>query len=70
MSEKEYIFETMTAGSENKPPIPHFERVKESDLTQKHKDFLLGELLAKFAHAPNEIQLQFLDTIHKNKMHL
>lgn len=66
MTEKEYIFETLGAGNES----PKRECVKESDLTQKHKDFLLGQLLSAFEYAPKEIQLKFLETIHKKQMHL
>lgn len=40
--------------------------LKETELTKKHKELILGNLINEFNKAPREVQMQFLQLVVSN----
>lgn len=53
MSDKEYIFHKYSEGKHERIVM------KESELADKEKNLLLGEIIKAFNNAPKDVQLRF-----------
>ena len=61
--EKTYSFKKLNAGSFNHENIETIETLKESELTQTHKNLLYGQLIKVWNETPEELQYKFLQEL-------
>jgi len=63
--EKEYKFHHTNAGSFGHENVEKIESIKESELTENHKNLLYDHLIRTWNDTPAEIQIKFLHEMYK-----